>query len=341
MRAQLAYLNAMPALEMTHVEVMFSASRSFLGRSRRRFAAVRDVSLTVRRGETVALVGESGSGKTTLARAAVGLVRPTRGDVRLGGASVLTARGRELQKLRRRAQMVFQDPYSSLNPAWTITAIVSEPLRVHGESSARTRDSSVCDLLELVGLDTSLRHRRPYEFSGGQRQRIAIARALALHPDLVIMDEPLSALDASTKIQIVDLLRDLQERLGLAYLFVAHDLAMVSLLADQTAVMHMGRIVEIGPTATLDLAPLHPYTEALVASSPIPDPALQRNRQRMILVGDPPSPFSPPSGCLHRTRCPIAIDRCAETLPALEPVTADHLVACHVRSAPIGEAAAK
>ncbi len=289
--------------------------------------AVDGVSFTLARGETLALVGESGCGKSTTARLVLRLIEPTAGTVRFDGHDVTAMGGGELRRLRRRMQIVFQDPFASLNPRMTVGATLDEPLRIHGAGDAASRRARVADLLHLVGLAPEHARRFPHEFSGGQRQRIGIARALALEPALVVCDEPVSALDVSVQAQVVNLLEDLQRRLGLSYLFIAHDLAVVKHVATRVAVMYLGRIVELAPRDALFARPLHPYTRALLSAIPRPDPAQKLARQAPS--GDVPSPLNPPPGCHFHTRCPFAVDRCRSEAPALRAVAPGHLSACH------------
>jgi oligopeptide/dipeptide ABC transporter ATP-binding protein len=302
--------------------------KHFTGRRGAEIHAVCGVSFDLRRGETLAVVGESGCGKTTTARLLLNLVPPSSGEVRFAGEDVIGARGRRMRALRRQMQVVFQDPYASLNPRRSVGSIIAAPLRVHGLYRNRGKDR-VAQLLELTGLEPAHANRFPHEFSGGQRQRIGIARALALEPQVLVLDEPVSALDVSVRAGIVNLLEDLQDRLGLTYLFIAHDLAVVGHIADRVAVMYLGKIVETGTRDDVFTRPSHPYTQALLSAVPIPDPNRESARQRIILSGDLPSPTSPPSGCRFRTRCWKAQDVCAHEEPALIERGQNHPVACH------------
>jgi peptide/nickel transport system ATP-binding protein len=289
----------------------------------RQVKAVDGVSFTVGRGEVVGLVGESGSGKTTVGRAVLRLVEPTAGTIRFAGEDVTAATAAELRAFRRRMQIIFQDPYGSLDPRRRVEGIIGEALEIHGLAGGRER---IVALLEKVGLGAEHLRRYPHEFSGGQRQRIGIARALAVEPSFIVADEPVSALDVSVQAQVINLLADLQEELGLALLFIAHDLAVVEAIADRVVVLYLGRVMEVAPAAELYTRPRHPYTEALLAAAPIPDPALRRDR--VLLQGETPSPLDPPSGCVFRTRCPYAIADCAKVVPPLAPVGEGRLKAC-------------
>jgi oligopeptide/dipeptide ABC transporter ATP-binding protein len=290
--------------------------------------AVSGVSFDIQRGEVLSIVGESGCGKSTTARCVTRLTEPTSGSVTLDGVELTALSHGDLRSARRRFQMVFQDPAASLNPRMTVGDIIGEPLLVHGVDAAR-REERVDELLDLVQLGSAAADRHPHQFSGGQRQRIGIARALALEPDLVVLDEPVSALDVSIQAEIIRLLQRLRDELGLAYLFIAHDLSVVRHLSDRVAVMYLGKIVEMAPVAELFQRPAHPYTGALLSAAPIPDPLIERDRKRIVLTGDPPTPINPPSGCRFRTRCWRADELCARVEPPLVDIVDGHSVACH------------
>jgi oligopeptide transport system ATP-binding protein len=291
--------------------------------------AVDDISFSIACGETLGLVGESGCGKTTAGRTILNLYPATSGTVTIDGHDMRHARGAELMAVRRKAQMIFQDPFASLNPRWTVNAIVSEPMRVHHLLTGPERTGRVAELMRVVGLSGRLVNRFPHEFSGGQRQRIGIARALASDPKFIVCDEPISALDVSIQAQVVNLLEDLQDQFGLTYLFIAHDLSMVRHICDRVAVMYLGIIVELAERNELYEHPLHPYTNALLSAVPIPDPKKDRARRRIILPGDVPSPINPPSGCRFHPRCPRADVRCKDEVPEWREMAPGHFVACH------------
>jgi oligopeptide transport system ATP-binding protein len=320
-----------PLLAVRGLEVHFPVSRGLL--SRRAIGKVRavdGVDLDLGRGEALGLVGESGCGKSTLGRAILQLVRPTAGQVRFDDRELTGLSEAELRPLRRRMQMVFQDPFSSLNPRMTVGDAVTEPMLAHGLASRADASDKAAALFRMVGLDPQMLRRYPHEFSGGQRQRVGIARALAVEPDFVVCDEPVSSLDVSIQAQIVNLLEELRERLRLTYLFIAHDLAVVRHLSDRVAVMYLGRIVEVAPKRSLYANPMHPYTKALLSAVPVPDRAVEASRQRMLLPGEVPSPLRPPTGCRLHPRCPMAREECRTVVPPLRPQADGHWVACHL-----------
>ena len=292
--------------------------------------AVDDVSFNIQRGETLGLVGETGCGKTTVGRTILHLYKPTSGEITFDGINLTELPSPELRRMRSRMQMIFQDPYASLNPRMTVGSIIGAPLDVHGVPESMTKKERIQGMLQMVGLSPYFVNRYPHEFSGGQRQRIGIARALALSPDLVICDEPISSLDVSIQAQVVNLLEELQEQLGLTYLFIAHDLSMVRHISDRMAVMYLGKIVELTDRDEIYLNPLHPYTQALMSAVPVPDPDVAVERKRIILEGDIPSPADPPRGCNFNTRCPVATDICFVEDPQYLEVEQGHWVACHL-----------
>lgn len=318
-------------LTVEHLKKEFPIkSGRILNRKNRVVKAVDDVSFTINKGETLGVVGESGCGKSTLGRTVLRLHRPTSGTIRLGRTDVTRLDYESLRRLRPRMQMIFQDSYDSLNPRHSVARIISEPMVIHTEMSRDEMDSRVCELLELVGLNASYAHRYPHEFSGGQRQRINIARALALNPDFVVCDEPISALDVSIQAQIVNLFQDLKKKLGLTFLFIAHDLSMVQHISDRVAVMYLGKIMELADRETLFNTPRHPYTKALISAVPLPDPKLEREREHIVLEGEVPSPTSPPKGCVFSSRCPEAEPRCFENPPEYREIGDGHFTACHL-----------
>jgi oligopeptide transport system ATP-binding protein len=316
---------------LLHVDDLMMHFPIYRGVIQRQVGAVRavdGVSFDIKRGETLGLVGESGCGKSTAGRTILQLYRPTAGAVTFEGVDLVHLKGEDLRKMRRKMQMIFQDPYASLNPRMTVADIVGEPLVVHNVATGREIEERVKHLLDLVNLNPSFAGRYPHEFSGGQRQRIGVARALALQPSFIICDEPISALDVSIQAQVVNLLEELQEQFNLTYLFIAHDLSMVKHISDRVAVMYLGIFAELASRDDLYSNPLHPYTRALLSAVPIPDPIADAKRERVILKGDVPSPANPPSGCRFRTRCPIAEGVCAESRPDFREIKPGHFVAC-------------
>lgn len=321
-----------PLVRIRGLKTYFPVHQGIIRRHVADVRAVDDINLDIYRGETLGLVGESGCGKTTVGRTLLHLIPPTAGTVVFDGVDLGKLSKRALRNARQRFQIVFQDPFSSLNPRMTVGAILAEAISAHKKLTEQALHQEVGALLERVGLQPSYAQRYPHEFSGGQRQRIGIARALAPEPDFIVCDESISALDVSIQAQIINLLEDIQEERGLTYLFIAHDLSAVRHISDRIAVMYLGKIVEIAPTETLFAHPTHPYTQALLSSIPVPDPRARKDR--IILEGDVPSPIDPPSGCSFRTRCPFAFERCTHEVPALRQRTADHQFACHLAQAP-------
>ncbi len=316
-----AQTQAVPLVDVRHLVKHFPVENSDL-----LVRAVDGVSFDIEAGETLGLVGESGCGKSTVGRCLLRLIEPTAGEVFFEGSDIVGLSPGELRALRREMQIIFQDPYSSLNPRLSIASIISEPLKIHGIGDRREMADRVADLMKKVGLDPKYANRYPHEFSGGQRQRIGIARALALNPKLIVCDEPVSALDVSVQAQVVNLLQDIQDEFGLTYLFISHGLAVVEHISNRVAVMYLGKIVEICDASELYELPLHPYSKALLSAIPVPNP--KQKRERIVLKGDVPTPIDPPSGCRFRTRCPWAIDDCAVVVPELREITAGHFAAC-------------
>jgi oligopeptide transport system ATP-binding protein len=315
-----------PLVEVKGLKEYFDINMGFF--KTKPLKAVDDVSFSIRKGETLGLVGESGCGKTTVGRTLLHLYKPTAGEILYNGKPVETKE--EIQEFRKKATMVFQDPYSSLNPRMTVSDIVGEPLDVHHMyTSRKEREDRILELMGYVGLNNEHASRYAHEFSGGQRQRIGIARALAINPEFIVCDEPVSALDVSIQAQVINMFDDLQDKLGLTYLFIAHDLLVVRHISDRIAVMYLGKMVELASAEEIYNHPLHPYSRSLMSAVPIPDPKIARANQRIILTGDIPSPLNAPSGCPFRTRCPYAAEACAQSMPPLEEVESGHLVACH------------
>ncbi|MGL4989006.1 MAG: ABC transporter ATP-binding protein [Cetobacterium sp.] len=320
-------------LEINGLCKYFNIKNSIFEKNRKTLKAVDGVSLEIRKGETLGLVGESGCGKTSLGRTIVKLYEPTSGDIVYDGKNITDLNFQEMKSYRRKIQMIFQDPYASLNPRQTIGDIVKEPMEIHNlYSSKEERDRKTLEILELVGLNSSHLSRYPHEFSGGQRQRVGIARALACDPEFIVCDEPISALDVSIQAQIINTLEELQEKLGLTYLFIAHDLSMVKHISDRVGIMYLGKLVEISTSDSIYDTPLHPYTEALLSAIPIPDPDISLNKKRIILEGDIPTPINPSPGCRFKTRCPKVSQKCHDSEPQLIEVKDNHKVACHLYS---------
>lgn len=312
-----------PLVQVTDLKKHFSVPDGIL-------KAIDGISFDIYPGETLGLVGESGCGKSTTGRALLRLEEATSGTIYFDGKNLLEMTPKELIQFRREAQVIFQDPYSSLNPRMSAGDIIGEPFEIHKLASGKEKEEKIEELLSLVGLNSAHKYRYPHEFSGGQRQRIGIARALAVNPRFIVCDEPISALDVSVQAQIVNLLRKLQKEKNLTYLFIAHDLSLVKYLSTRVAVMYLGHIVELASSQELYKTPLHPYTQALLSAIPIPDPKLERNRSRIILTGDLPSPVNPPKGCPFSTRCPYAMDICRQTPPPIKEVAPQHFTACHL-----------
>ncbi len=317
-------------LQVDHLQKYYPVQKGLFQRQQQFVKAVDDVSFEIREGETLGLVGESGCGKTTTSRAILQLDPPTAGSVKLDGRELVNMNPAMLRTMRREMQIIFQNPYSSLNPRMMIGAAIMEPMIVHGIAQGRDAEKRACELLATVGLEQYFINRFPSEFSGGQRQRIGIARALSVNPRFIICDEPISSLDVSIQGQIINLLRKLQRERNLTYLFISHDLSMVRYISNRMAVMYLGKIVEIGESKTLFANPLHPYTQALWSAAPIPDPEIEATRKRIVLEGDVPSPVNPPQGCRFSTRCPKVMDICRQTEPLLKDMETDHQVACHL-----------
>jgi oligopeptide transport system ATP-binding protein len=320
--------NSENILEVNNLKKYFQLAAGFFGKFSI-LKAVDDISFSIKRGETLGLVGESGCGKTTVGRTLLRLYEPTAGEILFDNEDIVTASASKMRQIRRKMQMIFQDPYASLNPRMTVSDIIGEPLDIHGLAKGKARKDRVHELLHLVGLNAEHATRYPHEFSGGQRQRIGVARALAVEPEFIICDEPISALDVSIQAQVINLLDELQETLGLTYLFIAHDLAMVKHISNRIAVMYLGKIVEIADSDELFANPLHPYTKALLSAIPVPDPEIAMKRKRIILEGDVPSPINPPTGCRFRTRCGEAKEICAQQEPVFKG-NSRHQVACHL-----------
>jgi len=317
-------------VQVENLSMHFPVYKGIIRRQVGVIKAVDGISFDIRRGETLGLVGESGCGKTTVGRSVLRLYEATGGRIMFGGQDIAALSHKELRRIRPRMQMIFQDPQACLNPRMTVSSIIAEPLDEHGAASGPDKQRRVSELLDAVGMNPRFANRYPHEFSGGQRQRIGIARALALEPDFIVCDEPIAALDVSIQAQVVNLLEDLQAKLGLTYLFISHDLSMVRHIADRVAVMYLGKVVELAPRDALYADPRHPYTKALLSAVPIPNPAVEMHRSRIILTGDVPSPANPPSGCRFCTRCPVAVEKCHSVEPEWRELEGGRQVACHL-----------
>lgn len=315
-------------LEVRNLKKHYPIRKGFFAKQVGAVKAVDGITLSVEKGETLAVVSESGCGKSTTGRAILRLIEPTDGEILFDGTDVRSLNTEQLRRFRTDMQMVFQDPYASLDPRWTVQRILEEPLRTHEAAKNSELKSRVEQLMEVVGLSPYQAHRFPHEFSGGQRQRIGIARALALNPKFIVCDEPVSALDVSIQAQVLNLMQDLQEQYGLTYMFISHDLSVVKFISDRVAVMYLGRIVELAPTKELFAKPLHPYTQALMSAVPVPNPGLKKSR--IVLTGDVPNPETPPSGCAFHPRCPFAMDKCRKDEPVLRELDSGHQVSCHL-----------
>ncbi|KWX81204.1 peptide ABC transporter substrate-binding protein [Paenibacillus riograndensis] len=315
-------------LEVRNLKKHYPIRKGFFAKQVGAVKAVDGITLSVEKGETLAVVGESGCGKSTTGRSILRLIEPTDGEILFDGTDVRSLDTEQLRRFRTDMQMVFQDPYASLDPRWTVQRILEEPLRTHGAAKSNELKSRVEELMQVVGLSPYQAHRFPHEFSGGQRQRIGIARALALNPKFIVCDEPVSALDVSIQAQVLNLMQDLQEQYGLTYMFISHDLSVVKFISDRVAVMYLGRIVELAPTKELFAKPLHPYTQALMSAVPVPNPGLKKSR--IVLTGDVPNPETPPSGCAFHPRCPFAMDKCRKDAPVLRQLDSGHQVSCHL-----------
>ncbi|WP_291401632.1 ABC transporter ATP-binding protein [Acidaminobacter sp.] len=317
-------------LEVRNLKKYFPIHKGIFGTKKTNVQAVDDISFYIYKGETLGLVGESGCGKSTAGRTIIRLYNPTAGEIIFDGAEISKMDENELKPFRKRMQMIFQDPYASLNSRMTVGDIIGEPIDIHNIATGEARQKMIYDLLERVGLSKDHASRYPHEFSGGQRQRIGIARSLAVEPDFIICDEPISALDVSIQAQVVNMLEDLQQEFGLTYLFIAHDLSMVKHISDRIGVMYLGKLVELSSSKALYEKPMHPYTQALLSAIPIPDPEVTHAKHRIVLEGDVPSPINPPSGCRFRTRCQYAFDRCTVEEPVFQDMGEGHMVACHL-----------